>query len=1487
MTITELSIRRPILIIVFFLILLGAGIVSYTRLKYELLPSITTPIVTVFTAYPGASPKEVENAVTKKVEEVASTVSKIKRISSTSSENLSTVMIEFVDGADEQQALQDIQRTVSRIVPDLPSGVKTPAYERFSVSDLPVLRIGVTANLPDEELSRLLTNQVKPRLAQLNSVGRVVLLGNTDRELKVFVDDQRLKSYGLSILQVVEALRKGNLDVPVGTIKDTDASLGIRVSGKLNELETVERLVISQTSDGAEIRLSDVAQVVMGRKDVTLKNRLNRQPSVGLSIQKQSGTNAVEVARLVRAELTWLQAQYKAEKLTFQIAQDSSEFTIQAANAVYFDFFVAIGLVALVMLVFLHSLRNALIVMLAIPTSLVTAFIMMYVLDYSLNIMTLLAMSLVIGILVDDSIVVLENIYRHLEMGKDKASAALDGRNEIGFAAVSITLVDVVVFLPMAFVPGVVGGLVREFSVVIVVSTLTSLLVCFTLTPMIASRFAKLEHLNPKSLFGRVGLFFDRTIEGFTHWYASVLGWSLRHKLLTVAISIALLVGWLWLVTAGYVGGEFAPMTDKGELSLAVSLPAGTKLEETDRVVRTIEKRLTRVPEISRTFTSVGFQNNGLTELNGPEVAEISIVALPSTERKKSLRELAREVRELALAEPGIKARVNTIGLLGANGDPIIIQVLGNDRDSVLLAANRLLETTRTVKGIVTPRLSTELGKPEVEVVIDRGRLADLGLDIETVGFALRTAINGYDDLKYSTKTGEITLRIVLQTAERSQTATLQNLSFVNNRGQVIFLRQFAEVQLSSGPSVLERRNRNVSTSLLAGVVGRPVGDAGNDIKAAVARLQLPAGVQLTYEGDLELQDDSFGALGLALGTSLLLVYFIMVALYNNWAYPFVVLFSIPVAVVGALLALALTHNSLNVFSLFGLIMLIGLVAKNAILLVDRTNEARQEGHDLTEALLDAGRTRLRPILMTTLAMVIGMLPLALAKGAGAELNAPLAWVLIGGLSSSMFLTLLLVPVVYYSLIRLLERWSSRKPTNAAPSPAKRAVSTTTTMSVLLGLAATGVTIAQPQPLPLSLSDAERLVTEQNPEMLISRLEQRKAEEQLREARSGLYPQLSANGTYQHYIRPLVFFLPGNLLDPTASPEFRAVPASAKNAYNGSLDGALPIFNAETRQAIAVGKLRAKQADLDGQTLRQRKIVDLRRAYYGVLLAEAGHTLAAAGLTRQLANAEEGRNRLRQGFISETDTLQLYLNVENARNGVNKAHNSRSQARLALKTLLSWPDAQDFALTDSLTGQLVAVPAIGTATDTVVNLSASPALQRLQLGEQTALAAIKLEQARNRPRLTALCQYAALTQTDNFRFGNFFWVNTHYVGLQATVPLFSGFRVKARVAQATLEHQQASYQVQYARSNYQLEARTYANQLTDYRAQLATLRKNLTIGETLYSRVRERWQKGLVKLSELQDADLSLIQTRTSYIQTLYDYLITQNELNRVLGRLE
>lgn len=565
MSITEISIKRPALVIVIFTVLGILGLISYAKLNYNLLPEFEAPVLSVVTVYPGAAAGEVETSVTKRIEDALSSLENLDKIQSTSREGVSLVVIQLLQSADVDEAVQDAQRKVNAILARLPDEVRSPTINKFSTGDLPILQLGVSGSLPPTRFYKLVEDRIQPQLAKVPGVGQITLVGGQEREIQVNVDPEKLRAYGLSLNQVTGAIAGANQDFPTGKVQTPGQQYGLRVAAKFASLDDIRNQAVTYRPGGSRVTVGDVAEVVDGVAEIGTLNRINGRASVGIIIQKQADANAVEVSEQVRGQIAGLEKMYAAEGVRFSVANDTSTYTLASADAVKFDLLLAVVIVAGVMLVFLHSLRSSLIVMVALPTSMISTFILMYVMGFSLNLMTLMALSLVVGILVDDSIVVLENIYRHLEMGKDKRTAALDGRNEIGFTALAITLVDVVVFLPMSLVSGLIGNIVREFSLVVVFSTLMSLFVSFTITPMLASRFGKLDHFTGKTLWGRISLGFERLFTGLQNAYGRILGWSLGHRPVIYVVSLALLAGSIALVPAGFIGSEFTAQGDRGE----------------------------------------------------------------------------------------------------------------------------------------------------------------------------------------------------------------------------------------------------------------------------------------------------------------------------------------------------------------------------------------------------------------------------------------------------------------------------------------------------------------------------------------------------------------------------------------------------------------------------------------------------------------------------------------------------------------------------------------------------------------------------------------------------------------------------------------------------------------------------------------------------------------------------------------------------------
>jgi hydrophobic/amphiphilic exporter-1 (mainly G- bacteria), HAE1 family len=1028
MSITEVAVKRPLFITVVFVVLILFGLISYNQLSYNLLPKFEANVVSVMTTYRGAGADEVETNVTKHIEDAVSAIEGLDQINSTSQEGVSSVVIQLKQGVSVDLAQQEAQRKVEQVISLLPDDADRPVINKFSTDEIPVLRMGVTANLSPSALYDLIDDKLKPQLSNVTGVGQVTIIGGTERQIQVNISQDKLKAYRLSIAQVSNAVNSANASYPAGQVKTQDDQLSIRFDAKLTTVENLRNVIVGRSSTGGQIFLKDIAEVYDGVADATAVNHINGQPSVALQIQKQSDANAVDVSKLTRERLTNLEKQYASSGLKFNIASDQSIYTLASADAVVFDLGLAVLIVSVVMLAFLHSFRSSMFILVALPSSMIPTFILMSVMGFSLNLMTLMALSLVVGILVDDSIVVLENINRHMEMGKSRWKAALDGRAEIGFTALAITLVDVVVFVPLALTQGLIGNILREFSLVVVFSTLMSLFVSFTLTPLLASRFGKVEVLDKNTLWGRLNLGFEGFLDRIKEEYGRILTWVLGHKRYIFLLSIVLIVGSIALVPGGFIGAAFMQQSDRGELNVSIELAPTASIYQTNQVAQRVERMLLGRKEVTKVFTNVGYSNNGLGTTSNSNIADLTVQLVDKKERTLSSEDFGTAIQKEILQIPGVKVTVAPTSITGnANQAPIQVAVKGTDMAVIRKAAAQVKDIVASIPGTANVDYSVDDPKPEVGVSLDREKMSQLGINAAEVGMALQTAFRGDDRSKFKENGKEYDIMISLDQFDRSKADDIRQLTFVNSSGQTFELSQFATIREGMGESVLQRIDRLSSITINSQVIGRPSGSIGADIQAKMATVKLPEGVSIEYRGDLKNQADAFGSLGLALVLGIVLIYLIMVALYESTIYPFVVLFSIPVALVGALTALALTMESLTIFSIVGMIMLLGLVAKNAILIVDFANQLKEEGHALKDALIEAGKERLRPILMTTIAMVAGMLPIALASGDGAEVKNGMAWVIIGGLTSSLLLTLFLVPSAYYVVDRLKDRFARRK----------------------------------------------------------------------------------------------------------------------------------------------------------------------------------------------------------------------------------------------------------------------------------------------------------------------------------------------------------------------------------------------------------------------------------------------------------------------------
>lgn len=1016
MTLSELSIKRPITVIVLFLVIAILGVLGYSSLQAELMPKFTPPSMNVQVVYPGASPTEVESSLTRKLEDALSSLQGIESMRSFSFEGMSMVFVSFTYGTDIDKAISDAQNKIDSKKAALPSSILAPMINKITVDEKSVMRLSVTSSLEPQEFSDFVERNVIPELLRIPGMAKVDAVGERPREIQVNLDMEAMRALGIAPVQVMGAIRAANLDFPTGSLRNDRTHTILRLSGKLQGVDEIRNLVLLTLPTGTQIRLSDIAEVTASAKDANKLARVDGKEAVLLNIFKQGDANAIDLSNRVATACEALENSHADIQLSLNTISDTSTFTRASIRSVFTDLLLAILLVTLVILVFLHNGRDALIVMLVVPLSIIGTFIGMKLFHFTLNMMSLLGLSVVIGVLVDDAIVVVENVYRHIEMGKKSVEATVDAMREIGFTVVTITLVLVVVFLPIALTNSLVSDIMRQFCGVIIFAILFSLLSALTLVPLLTSRFGKLEVLRRDRLWGRWMLGFEKAVRAFGEWVARILRWSLGHKRWVGAVVLAVTVLVCALFPAGFIGFEFMPDVDQSEFSVLLEMPKDISMEESSKLVARAETWLLEQPEITEVASMIGLTNsNSESSAGAPYLAELSVKMVPPSARRLSVNPYIARLRpQLSDYLVDAKVRMFAAAIHGAaNSADIDYVISGTQSDSVALFSEYALTALRGTPGTVQPQLSSGTGMPEVEISVDREKMSALGLGLDNVGLTLQMVFQGNTSLKYVENDYDYDIDIRADRFYRESIDDVAGLTFVNAQGSRITLDQFADIRLGTGPNRLERYNRNPSVSISANVVGRSAGAVSGEFLSKVSDKARSMGVTLTPVGDMKSMAESMRVMTVALLLSLILMYLAMVVLYNNWVDPLVVMVSIPFSVLGAILALALSGTSLNIYAMLGLVMLVGLVAKNAILLVDFANEQLRAGHGMDESLVAAVRLRTRPILMTALSTIIGMIPVAVASGSSAELRNGIGWVIIGGMTVSTLLTLVVVPVVF------------------------------------------------------------------------------------------------------------------------------------------------------------------------------------------------------------------------------------------------------------------------------------------------------------------------------------------------------------------------------------------------------------------------------------------------------------------------------------------
>nr|WP_280922929.1 efflux RND transporter permease subunit [Rubellimicrobium aerolatum] len=1023
---TRISVAQPVFATMVMVAIMVFGLVSFSRLPIEQFPDVDFPVVAAVVSYPGASPEAVEADVIEPIEEAVSTIAGIDEVQATAQPGAAIVVMFFDLEVNSADAAQDVRDKLAQVEAAFPDAVEEPQILRFDPAEQPIVSLAVTGALEPRELTALAEDVIARRLLAIQGVGRASVVGGTPRQIDVLLDPDRMNAFGIGVEQVTQALLTQNRDNPAGDIESATTVQSVTVEGRVERAEDFLDLTVG-TQGGLPVRLGDVATIQNAAAETDSLALLDGRPALAVDVVKQQGANTVAVAQAIRAVVEEMNANDMPEGVRIEVVSDNAVEVEESYLSVQNMLVEGAILATVIVFLFLNSWRSTLITGLTLPISVIGAMAVIYPLGFTLNIMTLLALSLAIGLLIDDAIVVRENIVRHLRMGKTHRRAALEGTEEIGLAVLATTLSIVAVFLPVAFMEGIIGRFFLQFGVTVSVAVLISLFVAFTLDPMLSSVWydPSADPDAPKGPVWRLVDRFDRFFEALGRAYGGLVRGALRHRLLTLGVAGLAFVGSFALVPM--VGTEFAPAVDDGRFQVEIETPAGSSLDRTAAKIRQVDAVLKEFPEVARTYATV---NSGTTA-SGVTQATIQVTMVAQAERTRAPQDMTEPVREALRAVPGIEVTIGAAGGLGGVEAPVQLTLSGDSFVELERLAADLQRRLEAVEGLSDVTTSLQDVEPVLAVRLNREAADDLGVSFATLGDSLSTLLGGTNVGDWTSPDGKsYAVNVQLPEAARTDAGALGALPIASAGGALVRLDQVATLVPSVGPSEINRTDLSRTVTVTANLADVTLGEVLPAVNAATEALDLPPGYRVIQGGDAEQLAESGASALTALGLAVVFIYLVLASQFGSFLQPLAIMMSLPLALIGVLAGLLIGGSTLNIFSAIGFIMLMGLVVKNAILLVDNANQRAREGTNLYDALVLAGQTRFRPIVMTTLAMIFGMLPLALNLHGGSGQNAPMAHAVIGGLVSSTLLTLVVVPVAL-TYMDALGRWAGR----LVPSP--------------------------------------------------------------------------------------------------------------------------------------------------------------------------------------------------------------------------------------------------------------------------------------------------------------------------------------------------------------------------------------------------------------------------------------------------------------------
>ena len=994
------SVKKPVTITMLILMVIVLGVVSFSKLHIDLLPQIELPYVMVQTSYQGAGPEEIENIISKPLEQTLSTVENIEAVISISNEGSSLLLVQFAFNTDMNEAMFQIRERVDMIKNFLPSGASTPMALKMDPNALPIIQLAVSSKGDLHTTQRIAEDVISPRFERIEGTASAGVSGGKTQEVEIMLKEEMIKGYNLNSSYIAQILQAENLNMPGGSVKKGNNELTVRTMGEFKSIEEIKNLTIPLTRGGT-IRLKDIADVSLKDKEQSSITKLNGKEVVQISIMKQSDANTVNVANAVSKEIEKIQKEYP--DLSMVTVLNQADFINLAIDNLINSAIVGGILAVVILLIFLRSFKTTLVIALSIPISIITTFVILYFSNITLNMMTIGGLALGIGMLVDNSIVVLENIYRNRSLGMDTVTASIDGTAEVSMAVTASTLTTVAVFLPIVFTGGIAAIIFRDFALTIVIALMSSLVVALTLVPMLSSKLVTVKNLESEEAQ-------EKKQGALVVFYKKVLGFSLKHRLVTILLSIAMFAVSVAMVIS--VGAEFFPATDEGMINVSVTLPAGSETKEIDDILMEIRDLIHDIPEIESVFTSAG---GGVMGLAGGSNGSIIVLLDSLDERDRSTKQISDEIRTIMKDIPGAEISVSESSsvMMGMSQGSISISIKGDDLDTLRNIGDNFKKIIEKVDGTREVATSYEDGIPQVRIIADRGIASQYGLTTAQIGGAVLNTLSGSNVTKYKVNGDEIDIVLKGDNIYGESISYLGMLPVETPMGSKVPLSEVADIRVEKGPVSILRQNQTRVLTVSGSVVGRDIQTVSTEIQELLKDYEMPYGYDYTFGGEIEQIQETFSDLGLVMLMAIVLVYMIIAAQFESLIQPLSIMFSVPLALSGGFIGLYITGLPLNVIGIIGLIILVGVVVNNAIVLVDYINNRRRRGEDRTVAIMKAGPIRIRPIMMTALTTILGLVPMALGIGEGAELTQSMGVVVIGGLSLSTVLTLIIVPVMY------------------------------------------------------------------------------------------------------------------------------------------------------------------------------------------------------------------------------------------------------------------------------------------------------------------------------------------------------------------------------------------------------------------------------------------------------------------------------------------